>query len=433
MAWRHRRHDAGAGACRRAWAVDDVRPQFAAVAGTRSTSAGYARRLPGDDPAPQRLASSGTSLARPPAASTGWHGEVVGRGAGGRPSGPPSSALHDARRRGSRRTCERRSARRAARACAGRTIWRAPARAELSMLHVAASTSTRPAASPRASIDTEGGAEQDRLDGGAPSCSRYGLAESLGDGPASAHRCAGSSSAAMARCQRSRRRHGAGGGGIARDRRPCRRRSPTRIELDAAAYPSGAWSWLAAFAPARLEARRMALYEDAVLAARTGISGEAVADARPGHPGLRRLDRRRRLRRRPARLRRRPRRPTEVAGMGRGRAPTPRCCGCVARLYGPRAESSLDYAERGMVGGGVVRRRPDLQLAAPAAGPRSAPALTRRQSGGVHWAGYGVAPPSGAATWRGQTPSGRPRLRQSAPSWGSADTVRDPCLTGRMA
>ncbi|HWM53789.1 MAG TPA: flavin monoamine oxidase family protein [Solirubrobacterales bacterium] len=258
---------------------------------------------------------------------------------------------------------------------AGRTIW-GTGPEELSMLHVLFYVNS--AGGFDKLIDTEGGAQQDRLDGGAQLLA-IGLAESLGD---------------RVRLGAPVRRIEHGGGGVrigadgldveaGRAILALPAALAARIDFDPS-LPARRTELARRFRPGRLN-KCMALYEEPFWRA-DGFSGEAVTDAGPvtltfdssprdgsagvllGFVGGPDAD--------------------EMAGMdeaGRRAA----VLACFARLYGPRAERPLDYAEQEWSaeewsGGGPTSNF------GPGGWTECGPAL-RQPVGRIHWAGTETA------------------------------------------
>lgn len=257
---------------------------------------------------------------------------------------------------------------------AGRTVWGAGPE-ELSMLHVAFYVAA--AGSFDKLIDTEGGAQQDRLDGGAQLLP-LGLAESLGE---------------RVRLGAPVRRIAQSGDGVrvaadgleveaARAIVAAPPAIAARIELDP--LPPGRPQLAERLRPGALT-KCMALYEEPFWRA-DGLSGEAVTDAGPvtltfdssprdgsagvllgfvGGPEAR-----------------------ELAALppAERRAPV---LACLERLFGPRAARPLEYAERTWTeeewsGGGPTSNF------GPGGWTACGPAL-REPAGRVHWAGTETA------------------------------------------
>jgi monoamine oxidase len=258
---------------------------------------------------------------------------------------------------------------------AGRTVWGAGPE-ELSMLHVLFYVSS--AGSFDALIDTEGGAQQDRLDGGAQLLA-LGLAEALGDrilldAPVRAIAQTGETVGVEADGLEVEARHAivavppALSGEIALDPSP----------------PRGRHDLAASLRPGRLT-KCMALYERPFWRA-DGLSGEAVTDAGPvtltfdssprdgstgvllgfvGGPEV-----------------------GDLAGMGKDERRTA-VLACFARLFGRRAEQPLDYVEQEWSaeewsGGGPTSNF------GPGGWTECGPSL-REPLGRVHWAGTETA------------------------------------------
>ncbi|HEX3173689.1 MAG TPA: FAD-dependent oxidoreductase [Solirubrobacterales bacterium] len=258
---------------------------------------------------------------------------------------------------------------------AGRTVW-GTGPEELSMLHVLFYVSA--AGSFDALVDTEGGAQQDRLDGGAQRLP-LGLAESLGD---------------RVRLGAPVRRIAQGSGSV--------RVEADGLALEAARVVVAAPPAIAArieLEPAPPEQRVrlgerlrpgaltkcMAVYEEPFWRA-DGLSGEAVTDARPvtltfdssprdgsrgvllgfvGGPEAREL----------AALPPAERRAAVLA--------------CLERLFGPRAARPVDYAEQAWAGEEWSGGGPTSNFA-PGGWTECGPAL-REPFGAVHWAGTETA------------------------------------------
>lgn len=258
---------------------------------------------------------------------------------------------------------------------AGRTIW-GTGPEELSMLHVLFYVNS--AGGFDKLIDTEGGAQQDRLDGGAQLLA-LGLAESLGD---------------RVRLGAPVRRIEHGDGAVRIDADGLEVEAgraivalpaalAARIDFDPS-LPERLGELARRFRPGRLN-KCMALYEEPFWRA-DGFSGEAVTDAGPvtltfdssprdgsagvllGFVGGPEAD--------------------EMAAMdeaGRRAA----VLACFARLYGPRAECPLDYTEQEWSaeewsGGGPTSNF------GPGGWTECGPAL-RQPVGRIHWAGTETA------------------------------------------
>lgn len=257
---------------------------------------------------------------------------------------------------------------------AGRTVW-GTGPDELSMLHVLFYVSS--AGGFDKLIDTEGGAQQDRLDGGAQLLP-LGLAESLGDRVRLG--------APVRRIEQSDDSVRVFADGVEVESAAAIVALPpaiaARIELDPALPERRALG--ERLLPGRLS-KCMALYEEPFWRA-DGFSGEAVTDAGPvtltfdssprdgsagvllGFVGGPDVD--------------------ELAGMGEAERRAA-VLACFARLYGPRAESPLDYAEREWSaeewsGGGPTSNF------GPGGWTGCGPAL-REPAGRVHWAGTETA------------------------------------------
>ena len=258
---------------------------------------------------------------------------------------------------------------------AGRTVW-GTGPEELSMLHVLFYVSA--AGSFDALVDTEGGAQQDRLDGGAQMLAS-GLAGSLGE------RVFPSSPARRVE-QRADSVLIEAGGVELEVSRAILALPPAlvaRIEFDPPL--SGARAELGRrLRPGRLD-KCMALYEEPFWRA-DGYSGEAVTDAGPvtltfdssprdgsagvllGFVGGPEAD--------------------DLAAIGEAER-REAVLGCFSRLFGPRAERPLDYAEMQWAGEEWSGGGPTSNFG-PSGWTSLGPCL-RRPEGRLHWAGTETA------------------------------------------
>ena len=254
-------------------------------------------------------------------------------------------------------------------------------------------------------IDTEGGAQQDRLEGGAQTLA-LGLAASLGErvrlgAPVRRIEQRGESVRVLA-------------DGVEVEAQRAIVAVPPAIAAADRVRPAAARAApaarRAACGPAALN-KCIALYEEPFWRD-DGLSGESVTDSRAGDADLRLLAAGR-LGGGDARFRRRARGARD-GGDGAGRAP-----GGGARLLRaalrPAGRAAARLRRTGLGGRGVVRRRADLELR-PRRLDRAAARRCASRSGGS----TGPAPrrqPSGAATWRApcRRASGRrPRSRRSS-------------------